>query len=157
MSYKVLNKENPQVLMAETIECSHKFHLSFLILYVKCSIHLYLTALFPNPLRRLTLHPFIKKDAPSEPLNYRPISLLNTIGKFMAEIVHKHIFNLSLRNKTITCLQSGIVQGGSTVNHIVSIYDTFFKALDEGKEVRSVLLNISKAFDGRRLASRTYL
>ena len=57
-------------------------------------------------------------------------------------------------------LKSGFVQGDSTVNQLVSIYDTFCKALDENKEVRSVFfffvfffvllllffLDISKAF-----------
>ena len=53
-------------------------------------------------------------------------------------MVHKHIFNLFVRGKTIACLQSGFVQGDSTVNQRVSIYDIFCKALGEGKEVRSV-------------------
>ena len=35
----------------------------------------------------------------------------------------------------------------STVNQLVSIYDTICKALDESKEVRSVFLDMSKVFD----------
>ena len=34
--------------------------------------------------------PIHKKDDPSIVSNYRPISLLNTIGKAMEKIVHKH-------------------------------------------------------------------
>ena len=37
--------------------------------------------------------------------------------------------------------------GDSTVNQLVDIFNTFCKALDEGKEVRAVFLDISKAFD----------
>ena len=36
---------------------------------------------------------------------------------------------------------------GATVNQLVDIYNTFCKALDEGKEVRAVFCDISKAFD----------
>ena len=34
-----------------------------------------------------------KKDDLSSVSNYRPISLLNTIGKVMEKNVHKHMFN----------------------------------------------------------------
>ena len=37
--------------------------------------------------------------------------------------------------------------GDSTVSQLVDIYNTFCKALDEGKEVRAVFCNVSKAFD----------
>ena len=37
--------------------------------------------------------PFIKKDDPSVVSNYRPISLLSTVGKILERIVHKHTFN----------------------------------------------------------------
>ena len=37
--------------------------------------------------------------------------------------------------------------GDSTVNQLVDIYNTFCKALDEGKEVRAIFCDISKAFD----------
>ena len=44
-------------------------------------------------------------------------------------------------------MQSGFIQGDSTVSPLVSIYNTFCYALDVGKEVRAVFLDISKAFD----------
>ena len=37
--------------------------------------------------------------------------------------------------------------GDSTTNQLVEIYNTFCKALDEGKEVRTIFCDISKAFD----------
>ena len=47
----------------------------------------------------------------------------------------------------ITTLQSGFVPGDSTVNQLIDIYNTFCRALDEGKEVRAIFCGISKAFD----------
>ena len=35
----------------------------------------------------------------------------------------------------------------STVNQLVDIYNTFCRALDDGKEVRAIFCDISKAFD----------
>ena len=89
----------------------------------------------------------IKKDDPSLVCNYRPISLLSSIGKVMEKIIHKHMFNYFNDHSIITCLQSGFVPGDSTVNQLVDIYNTFCKALDNGLEVRAVFCDISKAFD----------
>lgn len=57
--------------------------------------------------------------------------------KVMEKIIHKHIFNFLNRNNIITALQSGFVPKDSTVNQLADIYNTFCKALDDGKEVRS--------------------
>ena len=43
-------------------------------------------------------------------------------------------------NNVITTMQSGFVPGDPTVNQLTDIYNTFCKALDEGKEVRAVFL-----------------
>ena len=101
----------------------------------------------PNIWKEANVSPLFKKDDPSLVGNYRPVSLLSTIGKVMEKIIHKHMFNYFKDNQIITCLQSGFVPGDSTVNQLVDIYNTFCKALDEGKEVRAVFLDISKAFD----------
>ena len=69
------------------------------------------------------------------------------MGKVLERIVHKHIFNFSQEHHIITALQSGFVPGDSTVNRLVDIYNTFCKALDEGKEVRAIFCDISKAGD----------
>ena len=58
-----------------------------------------------------------------------------------------YVFNFFRDNEIITALQSGFVPGDSTVNQLVDIYNTFCKALDEGKEVRAIFCDVSKAFD----------
>ena len=79
--------------------------------------------------------------------NYRPISLLSTVSKVLEKIVHKYLFNFFRDNNVITAFQSGFVPGDSTVNQLIDIYNTFCKALDEGKKVRAIFCDISKAFD----------
>ena len=101
----------------------------------------------PSIWKQANVSPIYKKDDPSVVSNYRPISLLSTVGKILERIVHKHIFNFFQEHHIITTLQSGFVPGDSTVNQLVDIYNTFCKALDEGKEVRAIFCDISKAFD----------
>ncbi|MCG8116730.1 MAG: reverse transcriptase domain-containing protein, partial [Candidatus Thiodiazotropha endolucinida] len=101
----------------------------------------------PNIWKEANVTPIFKKDDPSNISNYRPISLLSTICKVLEKIVHKHLFNFIRDHNLLTSLQSGFIPGDSTVNQLVHIYNTFCKALDEGKEVRAVFCDISKAFD----------
>ncbi|MCG8048840.1 MAG: reverse transcriptase domain-containing protein [Candidatus Thiodiazotropha endolucinida] len=103
--------------------------------------------IFPDLWKEANVTPLHKKDDPSMVSNYRPISLLSTVGKIMEKIVHKHMFNFFLDQHAITSLQSGFVPGDSTVNQLVDIYNTFCKALDDGKEVRAIFCDVSKAFD----------
>ena len=101
----------------------------------------------PSIWKQANVSPIYKKDDPSVVSNYRPISLLSTVGKILERIVHKHILNFFQEHHIITTLQSGFVPGDSTVNQLVDIYNTFCKALDDGKEVRAIFCDISKAFD----------
>ena len=87
--------------------------------------------------------PIFKKDDPAEISNYRPISLLSTVGKVLEKIVHKHVFNFFQTNHAIT-LQSGLVPGDSTVDQLTDLYNTFCHALDEGKAVRVYYVILAK-------------
>ena len=69
------------------------------------------------------------------------------MGKVLEKIVHKHFINFLNAHHVITTLQSDFVPGDSTANQLVDIYNTFCKALDEGKEISAIFCDISKAFD----------
>ena len=101
----------------------------------------------PSLWKQANVTPVFKKNDPSDVSNYRPISLLNTIGKVLEKIVHKYVYNFFSEHQVITTLQSGFIPGDSTVNQLVDIYNTFCRALDDGKEVRAIFCDISKAFD----------
>ena len=97
---------------------------------------------FPPAWKDANLTPIHKKDDKSLPSNYRPISLLSSIGKTMERCVHKHLYNY-----VVSPFQSGFIQGDSTTYQLLHTYHTFCEAVDNGKEVRAVFCDISKAFD----------
>ena len=101
----------------------------------------------PDIWKQANITPIFKKDDASDPSNYRPFSLLSCIEKVLEKLVHKYVFNFIRDNAVITAMQSGFMPGDSTVNQLVDVYNTFCKALDEGKEVRAIFCDISKAFD----------
>ena len=57
------------------------------------------------------------------------------------------MFSFSLENKLINLKQSRFTPGDSYINQLLSITDEILKSFDEWFEVRSVCLDISKAFD----------
>ena len=93
----------------------------------------------PKIWKQANVTPIFKKGDKSEVSNYRPTALEN--------LVHKYVFNFFMENHVITTLQSGFTAGDSTVNQMVDVYNTFCRALDEGKEVVAIFFDISKAFD----------
>ena len=58
-----------------------------------------------------------------------------------------NVLSFFIDNNVITSFQSGFLPKDSTVNQLVSVYHSFCQALDDGKEVRAVFCDISKAFD----------
>jgi hypothetical protein len=65
----------------------------------------------------------------------------------MERCVYKYIHNYLLANCIITPHQSGFTKVDSAINQLLFITNEFGKALDEGKEIRVVFCDISKAFD----------
>ena len=103
--------------------------------------------IFPSSWKMANVCPIFKKAEEFFTRNYRPISLLSTIAKVFEKVVFKHLFNFFRTNFTISLWQSGFLPGHSTVTQLIEIYDEFCKAVEKGKEIRVVFLDISKAFD----------
>ena len=61
-----------------------------------------------------------------------------------------------LKNILITKFQQGFRPGDSTVNQLISISIDFGKVIEDGKEIRIIFFDISKAFD-RVLAQGSFI
>ena len=111
-----------------------------------------LNIIFMNCLRR-GLFPEIWKYANEVPVhkeneqnvtgNYRPISLLLIFGKMLEKLIYL------VSNELLNPNQSGFRPSDSTVNQLISITHTIFKAFDCNPplDVRTMYLDISKEFD----------
>lgn len=104
-------------------------------------------SIYPSIWKNANVAPVFKKDDPSNVKNYRPISLISILGKVMERCVFKYLHNHLLENSIITCHQSGFTKGDSAINQLLFMTNEFGKALDDGKEIRVVFCDISKAFD----------
>ena len=104
---------------------------------------------FPQAWEFANVTPVFKKGVKQLLNNYWPISLLSRLGKTMERSVHKYVYSCCIQHHIFTASQSGFIQGDSTMYQLLQLYDTFCKAVDNGKEVELVFffLNITKAFD----------
>ena len=101
----------------------------------------------PEIWKKAHVSPIQKMEDKSLVSNHRPISLLSNVDKVFERVIFKHLYNHLLDNSILTAFQSGFIPGDSTINQLTFLYDAFCRALDEGKEVRVVFCDISKAFD----------
>jgi hypothetical protein len=104
-------------------------------------------AKFPLMWKRANVLPIYKKAETFITTNYRPVSLLSILAKVFEKIVFRHLFNYFRDHFLISIWQSGFLPGSSTITQLTELYDQFCKAVNQGKEVRVVFLDISKAFD----------
>ena len=102
---------------------------------------------FPSDWKKANVIPLFKKDDRQNKTNYRPVSLLPSLSKILEKVVFTSLYKFLLNINFLNPLQSGFRPGDSTVNQLIYLVHLIYEALELGKEVRMVFLDISKAFD----------
>ena len=68
-------------------------------------------------------------------------------GKILERLIFNEMFEFFIENKLISSSQSGFKLGDSCINKLLSTTHEIYSSFDESLEVRSVFLDIAKAFD----------
>ena len=107
------------------------------------------TGIFPDQWKMANVTPVHKKSDKQLITNYRPISLLPILAKVYERIIFKNLYSYLISNNLITKNQSGFRPGDSVTNQLLSLVNAIHTACDDKNclEVRSVYLDMSKAFD----------
>ena len=105
------------------------------------------TGLFPSEWKKGNIVLIHKKGDKQVLKNYHNVSLLPICGKVSERLILNKMFSFLLENNLLSANQSGFKPGDSCINQLLSITHEFFQSFDEGFEVRSVFLDISKAFN----------
>ena len=101
----------------------------------------------PKIWKEANLCPIFKKDDKTLVSNYRPISLLSCVGKIQERVVYQHLYKYLKENQLLTWKNSGFKELDSAINQLLYITDKIHKAIEAGKEICLVFLDVSKAFD----------
>ena len=90
--------------------------------------------------------PVHKKNEKNVRGDYRPISLLPIFGKILEKLMYDSLYSHLVSHELLNPNQSGFRPGDSTVNQLISITHTIFKAFDCNPplDVRSVTLIFQK-------------
>ena len=106
--------------------------------------------IFLEPWKRANVVPVHKRNEKNLKENYRPISLLPIFSKYLEKLVlYDSLYSYLIKEMLLNPNQSGFRPGDSAMNQLLSIIHSVFEAFDCNPtlEVRSVYLDISKAFD----------
>ncbi|KAL7643877.1 UNVERIFIED_CONTAM: hypothetical protein RMT77_005883 [Armadillidium vulgare] len=105
------------------------------------------TSTFPSCWKRALIQPVPKKGDPSQPSNYRPISLTFVLSKVFESIVNRKIWKHLNSSNLISDRQYGFRKKRSTGDLLSLLSDSWSSALRGFGESFAVSLDISKASD----------
>ena len=105
------------------------------------------TGFFSSSLFPFLSDPIHKKGDKQVLKNYHTVSLLPICGKIFERLIFNEMFNFLLENSFVSPSQSGFKPGDSCTNQLLSIIHKLFQSFNQRIEIRSVFMDISKAFD----------
>ena len=101
----------------------------------------------PDSWKHSIVHPLFKSGNPSDPANFRPISLVPVIMKVVERIVHQQLYVYLSHNHLLASSQHGFRPRHSTETALLSVTDHILAATDRGEISMLCLLDLSKCFD----------
>lgn len=101
----------------------------------------------PDEWRLATVIPVFKKGSPSNPNNYRPISLTCIPCKIMESIIKDHMINFLNSNDILSANQHGFTSNKSTFTQLVECLHDWSSAAELHLPVHIIYIDFKKAFD----------
>lgn len=102
---------------------------------------------FPAAWKLAKILPFYKKGEKTDPSNFRPISLVNCLGKILEKIILSNLLPEIATLKLIPNYQAGFRAGHSCVDLAAALRDTIIHKRSMKLHTAVCLLDIKKAFD----------
>ena len=105
------------------------------------------TGVMPTACKIASVTPILKNGNPSDPNNFRPISILPLLGKSIEYFVNKQFTAYVEDNNLLSSQQYGFRKNHSTTFLMLDLFDKIFKAKESLKKPAIVFLDVKKAFD----------
>ncbi|XP_054289739.1 uncharacterized protein LOC129005016 [Macrosteles quadrilineatus] len=102
---------------------------------------------FPDVLKVARTIPIFKKGDPSDPSNYRPISILPVFSKVLETVMKRQLVKYFEDNNLLSDAQHGFRSGRSTTTALMNLTDLISDAFECNDSVMLRLCDLSKAFD----------
>lgn len=105
------------------------------------------TGVFPKALKKSIIIPIHKSGSKQDISNYRPISLLPTLGKIAEKVINKQLVCYLDSFNHIAPNQYGFRKNISTADAINHVIGNITRKLDSSTKCLGVFLDLAKAFD----------
>ena len=105
------------------------------------------SGVYPKLWKKANVTPVHKKNTKQDKKNYRPISLLCTVGKVLERLIFNQIYGFLEQHNLLTWRNSGYKRKDSTINRLIRIVNTIHLNLERKEKSCLVFLDQSKAFD----------
>jgi retron-type reverse transcriptase len=104
-------------------------------------------ASFPNKLIEAQVVPLHKKNSQLEAGNYRPVSILPVVSKFLERAIYEQIFFSHYFENIFQPFLSAFRPGFGCNTALLKIIEDWKKAIDCNQYTAAVFMDLSKAFD----------
>ena len=101
----------------------------------------------PDEWRTAIITPKFKKGSPSDPANYRPISLTCTGCKILESIITSEVLHFLLGHNLITKHQHGFISRHSTSTNLLECINDWTLSISNKKSVTIAYIDYKSAFD----------
>lgn len=102
---------------------------------------------YPGCLKKALVYPVFKSGDPTNPINYRPISVLPTINKVFEKLLATRMHCFLEITDLVYERQFGFRQGSSTDVAILESVDDIARSVIQTMVAGAVFLDLDKAFD----------
>ena len=101
----------------------------------------------PKEWKKSQIFTIYKKDNPNDPLNYRPIALLNTTYKIYSTLINARLSNFMEKNNCFSKMQGGFRRDRPTYAKIWGWKNIIKHSIKKNRELHAVYIDIQKAYD----------
>ena len=102
---------------------------------------------FPSCWKLSKIIPLHKKQSQLKRENYRPVAILSPLSKILEKVIYVQMYNYFETRKLFHPSLHGYRDGRSTMTALLSMYDKWVSAANDGKVSGIVLVDLSAAFD----------
>lgn len=120
---------------------------SVLVLFTNLFNVMYSRSHYPNSWKQTIILPILKKGDPSNPDNYRGISITSVLSKVFMSILTDRLNSWAEDNQIIVEEQAGFRKGYSTVDNIFVLHSIIQHYLQRKRKVYVAFVDFKKAFD----------
>ena len=102
---------------------------------------------YPKCFKTARVIPLHKKGDKTDPSNYRPISLLSSLGKVFEKLLHKRMVKFCKKENILKHIQYGFREKRSCIDAISSVTEFMRNEIEAINKGQACFIDLQKAFD----------